>query len=140
MINLYLDIDGVLLGKKGHLPNGIETFIATVTHQFHCFWLTTHCKGNSETAVRYLDQYYPKSFGKYWQLIHPTNWDVLKTEAISFEKPFFWLDDQPLQAEKIQLAAAGCLDKLMVVDLKNEQELARVLGKLSLIRFGFKVE
>lgn len=32
--------------------------------------------------------------------IKPTNWDTLKTEAIDFESNYFWIDDNPMEAEQ----------------------------------------
>lgn len=58
MQRLYIDVDGVLLTKR--LPEkaqGADLFIDFVTRNFECFWLTTHCKGNSLTAINYLKKY-----------------------------------------------------------------------------------
>ncbi len=58
-MRLYLDIDGVILGKGGKLPEHLEEFLTWVTANFEVYWLTTHCKGDARTALRYLSSYYP---------------------------------------------------------------------------------
>lgn len=107
-VKLYLDIDGVLFTKKGkQIPDKIEDFIDYILENFDCYWLTTHCKGDSETALKYLSEYYPSHLLKNLQQVKPTSWDTLKTEAIDFESEFFWLDDEPLQAEIRELEEKG---------------------------------
>ena len=55
MGKLYLDIDGVLLGKdnahdaKVVLARHAREFLAYCTSQYNCFWLTTHAR-QRETA------------------------------------------------------------------------------------------
>ena len=45
---LYIDIDGVLITTKNPVaPSGIDRFIQFITSNFDCYWLTTHCKGES---------------------------------------------------------------------------------------------
>ena len=126
MIKLYLDIDGVLIGKNQTIPNKIEDFLKFVIQEFECYWLTTHCKGELKTVIKYLGDFYPESHEKYWRKVKPTNWDVLKTEAIDYTSDFIWLDDQPLQSELIQLSENESIDRLIIVDLKKNSEIARI--------------
>ena len=99
---LYLDIDGVLLGKKNGRPTlakGASEFLKFVTLHFNCHWLTTHCQGDATTAVNHLKPYVGSGLRKTLALIKPTRFNVLKTEALPKEGLFYWLDDQPLAAE-----------------------------------------
>ena len=60
MTKLYLDIDGVLLTTRHtQAAPGVATFVEFVTRHLACYWLTTHCKGNSMAALRYLAQFLP---------------------------------------------------------------------------------
>jgi hypothetical protein len=128
---LYLDIDGVLLTAKHTRPApGVEEFVAFVTQHFACYWLTTHCKGDAATALRYLGAYLPASSLAQLGAVQPTNWDALKTEAIDLSADFFWLEDRPFQAEMACLAAAGATDRLLVVDLNTPEALRQVQGTL----------
>ena len=62
-MNLYLDIDGVLLGKEDsgspeiRLALYAEEFLVFALAQFDCFWLTTHCQGRTEEVLKYLAPY-----------------------------------------------------------------------------------
>jgi hypothetical protein len=128
MIKLYLDIDGVLLtAKHTRAADGVEEFVAFVTTHFECYWLTTHCKGDSKPALRYLSQFLqPKTIELLQVAVKPTTWDTLKTEAIDFESDFYWLDDNPLQVERTCLESNGVGDRLFLVNLNQPDELATI--------------
>ena len=129
-LDLYLDIDGVLLKKNGEVPHGLEDFLRFAISNFNCFWLTTHCKGNSSTPIRYLSKYFSPNQIELLQNLQATNWDSLKTDAIDFSRPFVWLDDQPFESEKLVLNSNGCSNQLIIVDLDRHRELKQVAIQL----------
>jgi hypothetical protein len=132
MTKLYLDIDGVLLTKRNTkaVPYGAE-FIDFVTERFDCYWLTTHCKSNAETATRYLARFYgPESIAKL-RRVKATDWQTLKTEGIDFSSGFYWLDDAPFESESAHLERNGALEQLIIVDLGRENELQAIKAQLS---------
>jgi hypothetical protein len=128
MTKLYLDIDGVLLTTRHtQAAPGVAAFVEFITRHFSCFWLTTHCKGNSAPALRYLAQFLPPATLELLrQAVQPTDWDTLKTEAIDVKADFYWLDDSPFQSEIAYLQAHGVADRLLVVNLSNPDELPRL--------------
>ncbi|MBX7225715.1 MAG: hypothetical protein K1X55_06775 [Chitinophagales bacterium] len=127
-MNLYLDIDGVLLTTKNtRIPPCSSEFISFIVEHFDCFWLTTHCKGDSNVAIKYLSQYYDVFLLEKLSRIRSTNWDMLKTEAIDFANEFIWLEDCPMNAEKSVLKEKGKLESLLIVDLSNVNELNRLV-------------
>lgn len=132
MEKLYLDIDGVLITAKNSIaPVGIDAFIQFITSNYDCYWLTTHCKGDSEPCIQYLAKYLSKESLSALTDVHPTNWNTLKTEAINLNEPFFWLDDYVMLAERKILEIAGHLDSLIIVDLNRDKELNRVINILN---------
>ncbi|UOR06646.1 hypothetical protein MUN82_05985 [Hymenobacter aerilatus] len=132
MIKLYLDIDGVLLtAKHTQAAPGVDMFVDFVTSSFACHWLTTHCKGDSAPALRYLTRYlHPATVERLRHTVQPTNWDALKTEAIDVKAAFYWLDDQPFQAEVAYLQTHGVADRLLTVNLNRPDELFAVQTRL----------
>lgn len=92
--------------------------------------MTTHCKGDKNSAINYLSKYFDSETLEILKKIKPTNWATLKTEAINFDEHFFWLVDYPLIAEKNILLQNSCLESLIEVDLKRENELKNVVEKL----------
>ncbi len=131
MTKLYLDIDGVLLTAKHTRPApDVAAFVAFVTQHFDCYWLTTHCKGDRATALRYLAAYLPPSSLVELEAVQPTNWDALKTEAIDLSSDFYWLEDRPFQAEMACLEAAGVADRLVLVNLDTPEALRQIQDTL----------
>lgn len=134
MVKLYLDIDGVLLtAKHTRAAPGVDEFVEFITQHFACYWLTTHCKGESGPALRYLANFLEStSLEKLRQDVRPTTWDTLKTEAIDITSDFYWLDDRPFQSEIAYLQAHQVANRLLLVDLNQPDELARIARKLPL--------
>lgn len=125
---LYIDIDGVLLDYATDMraDHSME-FIQYITSEYDCYWLTTHCKGDSTTAINYLSSYFPNEILNLIAKIKPTNWDDLKTEAIDFDHDFVWLDDYPFNAEIGVLEYYRVEDSLFRVNLSNDDELLHVI-------------
>lgn len=99
---------------------------------FACYWLTTHCKGDSAPALRYLSGFLkPATVEKLRLAVRPTNWDTLKTEAIDLASDFYWLDDSPFQSEIAYLKANNVSNRLLVVNLNRPNELAAISQNLN---------
>ncbi|MDJ1482415.1 hypothetical protein QNI16_18060 [Cytophagaceae bacterium YF14B1] len=130
MVQLYLDIDGVLLTKDQKLPEGVYELLDYILATFDCYWLTTHCKGHADTTIVYLSKFYSREYLEKLKQVKPTNWDTLKTEAIDYTQSFVWLDDFPFESEKNSLAKKGVLDRLIIVNLKQSFALQNLLIQL----------
>lgn len=120
--NLYIDIDGVLLGKDGgsgkvSLALHAREFLTFALANFDCYWLTSHCKDDAQPVLGYLHPYLPDDLADMARGIRPTTFDVLKTEALRGD--FFWLDDQPLASELAWLKSQGHLSRLIRIDTRR---------------------
>lgn len=130
-MKLYLDIDGVLLTtKQTQIAEDAPAFIAFVTENFDCFWLTTHCKGDNAPAIKYLSKYFDNETIELLQKVKPTDWSTLKTEAIDFKSDFIWLDDFPMHSEMTVVKEHLRTDSVLVVDLNRSGELKRIISLL----------
>lgn len=143
---IYIDIDGVLLDyKTGQSAKHAEELIMFLTSgKFDCYWLTTHCKGDTAPTLQYLSGHFSDKVMKRLSRIKATAWDTLKSEAIDLGSDFIWLDDYPFQAE---ISALDCVHKrtsLCSVNLEREDELLNVIsfiknhGKERKMTFGRK--
>ena len=127
-MNIYLDIDGVLLANDLHKANHSDDFIKHIVCKYPVYWLTTHCKCDSIHTVRFLERFFDENTIKLMKFIQPTNWDLLKTEAIDFYKPFLWFDDDLFKEEREILVQHNCLNSWVEINLaKYENQLAKYL-------------
>jgi hypothetical protein len=118
-MNIYLDVNDTLLTHDLKPASGLKDFIVTVLKNNDVYWLTTHCKGNSQTVMNYLSPLLSPDILAAMKRIKPTNWNTLKTEAIDFSKEFLWFDDYLMEAEKKILRDNNQVESLMKVDLRN---------------------
>ncbi len=143
---IYIDIDGVLLDYKSGKPakHAEELIMFITSGRYDCYWLTTHCKGDTQTALDYLSGHFSEKVMNRLSSIKSTDWDTLKTEAINFESDFIWLDDYPFQAEISALDRVHKRTSLCTVNLEREDELLNVIsfikdhGKEQKMAFGKK--
>jgi hypothetical protein len=126
MMNIYLDIDGVILANDKQPANFAKEFLEFVIGRYPTYWLTTHCKGDAEYTLNHISPYFDISTLTVMKKIKPTNWDMSKTEAIDFSKPFLWFDDHIFDFEKRDLIKHNALKSWVEVDLsKNPDQLRK---------------
>lgn len=133
-MNIYLDIDGVLISDSlqsyGTPTKYIVDFLRFVTTHHDCYWLTTHCMNGENHVEEFLQKKLPSEVMPYIKLIKPLDWQEWKTEAIDFSKDFRWIDDDVYEPEIEMLKKHNCEDKLIRVNLQeNPNQLKDILGQ-----------
>lgn len=128
-MNIYLDIDGVLLANEKNLAIGAEDFIKYLVTNYPTYWLTTHCMdGDPRLAVHNVGKLCKPETVELLKKIKPTSWKVAKTEAIDFSQPFIWFDDDLYEEEREVLIVRDVLSSWHYVDLStNPRELLSIL-------------
>jgi hypothetical protein len=126
-MNIYLDIDGVLLTKEGKPANHLAEFLKYVTTNHDCYWLTTHCRNGGNRISVHLGNRVDPELLPYIEKIKPTNWDKYKTEAIDFSKDFRWFDDYIFEPEKNALQKHGSLNSCILVNLASFPEQLKTI-------------
>jgi len=132
-MNIYLDVDGVLLNHDGTLANHADEFLVAAVHSGHpVHWLTTRCRdGDSSAVVAVLGRLVQPTTVELLTSIKPTSWGTSKLEAVDLKSPFIWFDDQPLQFEIEELQECGLLDRWVKVDLLSEPDQLGTLRPFS---------
>ena len=141
MVLLYIDIDGVLLGKNDPRESDIvlarhaEEFLEFAIKHFKCFWLSTHTSnGDPAGAGKVLRRYATGGAMDIVDKIPAAKWNTLKTEALDITADFYWIDDSPLEAEHDFLKRTGLLERWIHADTRNHpDDLERVTSLLSAI-------
>lgn len=105
-MNIYLDVDGVLLDRFGNAAPHLEDFLRqNITP--NTYWLATRAKGDSQHLVTLFQPLVGPDVLELIKTIKPTTWLTSKTEAIDYSQPFVWYDDNPLQFELDDLKQHG---------------------------------
>jgi len=120
----YLDIDGVILANDKQVANYADEFIRYLVENYDVYWLTTHCKGDSNYTIEMLKRFFNPETIEILKKIKTTNWDTWKTEAIDFNNDFLWFDDQIFEEEKQILKSHNKYDSWVQIDLsRNSNQL-----------------
>lgn len=121
-MNIYLDIDGVLLANELNSALGADDFLQAVLKKYpdNTYWLTTHCWEGKNRAVEVLTPYLKPETVKLISKIKPTEWAEAKTDAIDFSQPFLWFDDDLYPEEKEILIKNNTLSSWVEIDLMKQ--------------------
>ncbi|HWZ65951.1 MAG TPA: hypothetical protein VNX65_04150 [Patescibacteria group bacterium] len=136
-MNIYLDIDGVLLANELTAAPHAEEFLTYILDNYPdtTHWLTTHCwKGINRTSDA-LAPAFSKEILDRIKVIKPTDWNESKTDAIDFTKPFLWFDDDLYPEERATLEKNNALKSWVEVDLGRDPDVLR--GFIELQRGNF---
>lgn len=119
-IDIYLDIDGVLL-NEGRATSHVHSFLEYILTNYPdtTYWLTTRCNGDTDATVAQVSHLFSESTQGLIKRIKPTSWPIVKTQAIDFSRPFLWFDDQLGYVDKQTLIEHDSLDNVILVDLKT---------------------
>lgn len=127
-MNIYLDIDGVILANDLYKANYSVELVKHLVKKYPVYWLTTHCRGDANYTVRFLERFFDPETIEIMKNILPTNWDILKTEAIDFSQPFLWFDDDLFDEERKVLEENNCLNSWVEINLhKDKNQLLKYL-------------
>lgn len=136
-MNIYLDIDGVLIGQNNRAADYADEFLQFILGHWpsSTYWLSTHCRNGKDTAQTLLQPYLRKKTLHQLATIKQTNWDDIKTDAINFKKPFLWFDTELYQEEKAILDhyQAGACFRLINLRKDSMQLLDELVYLRSLV-------
>jgi hypothetical protein len=132
-MNIYLDIDGVLLIDIGKASNYADEFLIRVISKYPdtTYWLTTHCWRGENRCIDVLRPALKPETFKLLNNVKPTEWGEFKTDAIDFKQPFLWFDDDLFPEEKEVLEAHNALKGHILVDLyEDPNQLQKLIDLL----------
>ena len=129
-MNIYLDIDGVLIANEMHAAMHANEFLKYILTKYpnSTYWLTTHCQGDSSVPMRHISHLFDDDVAELMKKMKPTTWvhSSSKTAAIDFSKPFLWFDDDLFMNERQELLKHKVLENWIEVDLRKDPDM---LGK-----------
>ncbi|MDO4507911.1 MAG: hypothetical protein Q4B65_00765 [Candidatus Saccharibacteria bacterium] len=133
---IYLDIDGVLKGAASPLSDIITLLRYCLdNYEGSVYWLTTHCRGGENHTKFALKEVFPAEFiDEVCAKIRPTNWRIMKTEAIDMDSDFVWFDDNLFEAERHALEVNYVLDGFFRMDPRDPEMAKKALEFLKKYR------
>ncbi|MDB5177311.1 MAG: hypothetical protein JWN75_979 [Candidatus Saccharibacteria bacterium] len=128
-MNIYLDIDGVLITKDLKAANHAEEFVRYIIGHYpdSTYWLTTRCGEDTSKVLWYFETIFSAETIEIMKAIKPISLHVEKTAYIDYEKPFLWFDDNLFLKEKQELLNRGVLDNHIEVNLNSKPNMLRDL-------------
>jgi hypothetical protein len=142
-IDLYLDLDGVILRRTGHMgfrgrtefevaPHAME-FLSWAVDNFHCHWLTSRSHDGGYNAIERAFRLAlpatntPDDIRRLIRAIRPASWDREKVGGIDMSRDFYWVDDSPDDASMDVLEKAGLYSRLILASTdRYPNDLERV--------------
>ncbi len=126
--NIYIDIDGVILTRGAAPALHLDRFLAYILSNYSVYWLTSRCRGDTKYTVNYLSQFMSPETVVLLKKIAPTSFRLDKTEAIDFNRKFFWLDDEIFASEANTLIEHDNYDSWIEVNLmENPNQLLHLI-------------
>ena len=120
-MDIYLDIDGVLITKDLKAANYAEEFVRYIVENYpdSTYWLTTRCGEDTSKVLWYFEPIFSKETIEAMKAIKPISLLAEKTAYINFSRPFLWFDDDCFTGEKIDLQQHNALNSWIEVDLRS---------------------
>lgn len=135
-MNIYLDVDRVLLKRDGTLAPHCEEFLEFFVTHHTVYWFTIHCR-NSENRV--LESIMRKNdlsekMRDLLQCVQPTTWQDLRTEVIDFSQDFVLFTDAVTFEEKTVLLEENAFFRWHEVDLQKHPDHLEGISSVSFTR------
>lgn len=128
-MNIYLDIDGVLLIDEKHAAPHADEFIQHILTKYpdSTYWLTTHNWQGENRAKEVLAPHLKTETVAMLDKVKPSEWKELKTDAINFEADFLWFDDDLWPQEMKVLEENNATGRFVMVDLRKDPDMLQKL-------------
>jgi hypothetical protein len=132
-VNLYLDLDGVILRQADSVagielaPHAFE-FLKWATEFHRPYWLTTRDPHGQHSGVLRAFRLamglaaLPADIETLLRSIRPTEWSGNKVFGIDLSSNFVWIDDEPLAVEVAALQDHNLLNRLIVIDTNKDDD------------------
>jgi hypothetical protein len=123
-MNIYLDIDGVLLANENNAANHADKFLQTVLEKYpnSTYWLTTHNWNGENRAKEVLAPHLKPETVLLLDKVKPTVWKDLKTDGIDFSERFMWFDDDLWPEELDELEKHEAQENFYMIDLDKDPD------------------
>lgn len=131
-MNVYLDIDGVLLVDKKHAAHYADEFLQAILEKYPdaTYWLTTHNWNGEDHIKEMLAPYLKPETVPLLDKVKLTQWSDRKTEAINFDEDFLWFGADLWPDELKVLEAHEAAEQFILVRLDQDPDMLKKLAEV----------
>jgi hypothetical protein len=136
-MNIYIDVDGVLILPDGTLAPYAEAFLTCLIAipNCHLFWLSAYDRPNTMNKATVLYPLLSKDLVIKLHNIQQAIWRHHKTDAINMRQRFLWYDDELFEEERSVLRHHGVLSSFRRITLqKDTYQLLEEVGYLQMFK------
>lgn len=129
-MNIYLDINGVLLSNNAHLASHADEFLQTIISKYpdSTYWLTLrNDEGMSKSTLA--PHLRPETVAML-EKVKSLEWKALKTEAIDFDEDFLWFGDDIWPEELNVLEKHEATQQFIRVNLNKDSDVLKKLAQV----------
>lgn len=129
---IYFDIDGVIKGVASPQKDVIDLLRYCLNNYPNTvYWLTTHCRsGENHTDFALRGEFPDDLVDELYDKFLPTDWGVLKTDAIDLDSDFVWFDDNLFETERMVLERNYVSDGFFRMNPKDPEMAKKALDFL----------
>ena len=152
-IDLFLDLDGVILRRTGSFDTKGRTefeiapyayeFLGWCIQNFRCYWLTSRAHDGGHEEIERAFRFaipaasLPSNVRDLIRAITPAPWQAAKIVGIDMSREFFWLDDNPDEASLAKLQEENMSYRFIHVSTdQSANDLERVKLVLEELKTG----
>lgn len=129
-MNVYLDIDGVLLANNAHLASHADEFLQAIINKYpdSTYWLTM--PNDQDMSTNVLAPHLQPETVAMLNKVKSLEWKTLKTEAIDFNKDFLWFGDDIWPEELNALEKHHATQQFIMVNLDKDPDVLKKLTQV----------
>lgn len=131
-MNIYLNIEGILLVNGGTLANHADAFLQAVLTKYPdaTYWLTPNDEARREkTKALLTSQLKPETAGLL-DKIKVAQWSGAESEAVNFEQDFLWFGNELWPEDLKALEKHEVTERFILIDLDKNPDILQGLTKV----------
>jgi hypothetical protein len=129
-MNIYLEIDSVLLVNGETLANHADAFLQAIMMKYPdaTYWLTPNDKVRRDEVGKLLTSQLKPETAALLDKIKVAEWNGVASDAINFKQDFLWFGNELWQEDLKALEKHDVIERFILVDLAKEPDILEGLA------------
>lgn len=132
VMNIYLDMSGVLLVNGTHAANYADEFLQAILEKYpdSTYWITARSRNDETHAKKVLVSCLKPETIQLIDKVKQAEWSELKTDAINFDEDFLWFDDDIWPDELKVLEEHEAAQQFILIKLEKDPDMLKKLTEV----------